>query len=93
VGESVLTAAGRDGGGAGRLPLEPPRSGGWWDRAARGRAARRGRTVAEIAARYGTPTYVYNADVIRRQYRALDAALAGTPHQICFAVKANGNLA
>jgi len=48
--------------------------------------------LPEIAARFGTPTYVYNADVIRAQYGALDAALAGTPHQICFAVKANGNL-
>ena len=48
--------------------------------------------LPEVVARFGTPTYVYNADVIRRQYRALDASLAGTPHQICFAVKANGNL-
>ena len=48
--------------------------------------------LPEVAAQYGTPTYVYNAEVIRRQYQALDAALAGTAHQICFAVKANGNL-
>lgn len=48
--------------------------------------------LPDVAGRYGTPTYVYNADVIRRQYGALDRALAGTSHQICFAVKANGNL-
>ena len=41
----------------------------------------------------GTPAYVYNADAIRRQYARLDAAFAGLPHRICFAVKANSNLA
>jgi diaminopimelate decarboxylase len=46
-----------------------------------------------IADAVGTPTYVYNADVIRRQYRVLDEALAGTPHRIAFAAKANANLA
>jgi len=35
---------------------------------------------------------VYNADVIRRQFRELDEALAAVPHRICFAVKANSNL-
>jgi len=47
----------------------------------------------QIAERIGTPTYVYNAEVIRRQYQALDAALATVPHRICYAVKANANLA
>ena len=51
-----------------------------------------GVSLPELAGRFATPPYVYNADVVRRQYRALDAALAGTPHHICFAVKANGNL-
>src|SRR5512134_3509415 len=49
--------------------------------------------LSEIADEVGTPTYVYNLDVIRARYRALDAALAAVPHRICFAVKANGNLA
>ena len=49
--------------------------------------------LSEIATEVGTPTYVYNAEVIRRQFQALDAALAPSPHRICFAVKANGNLA
>jgi diaminopimelate decarboxylase len=49
--------------------------------------------LTEIAERVGTPTYVYNAEVIRRQYRRLDQALAPMPHRICFAVKANSNLA
>jgi diaminopimelate decarboxylase len=46
-----------------------------------------------VAAGAGTPTYVYNAEVIRRQYRRLDEALRELPHRICFAVKANSNLA
>lgn len=49
--------------------------------------------VAAIAGGAGTPVYVYNAGVIRRQYRRLAAALAPVPHRICFAVKANSNLA
>ncbi len=45
--------------------------------------------IAEAA---GTPTYVYSAAVIRRQFRALDDALAPVPHRIAFAVKANSSL-
>lgn len=47
----------------------------------------------EVAERAGTPAFVYNAEAIRSRYRALDAALAPLPHRICFAVKANSNLA
>jgi diaminopimelate decarboxylase len=49
--------------------------------------------LSDIAERVGTPAYVYSADVIRRQFRSLDQALAPVPHRICFAVKANSNLA
>ncbi|MEO8633955.1 MAG: diaminopimelate decarboxylase [Gemmatimonadales bacterium] len=49
--------------------------------------------LTEIARAVGTPAYVYNAGVIRAQYRRLDEALAAVPHRICFAVKANSNLA
>ena len=52
-----------------------------------------GVSLVEIAAKAGTPAFVYNADAIRKQYRSLDAALAALPHRICFAVKANSNLA
>jgi diaminopimelate decarboxylase len=48
--------------------------------------------LTEIAERAGTPTYVYNLPVIRQRYAALDAALTGVPHRICFAIKANANL-
>ncbi|MEO8031511.1 MAG: diaminopimelate decarboxylase [Gemmatimonadota bacterium] len=46
-----------------------------------------------IAGRVGTPAYVYNAESIRTQFERLDKALAAVPHRICFAVKANSNLA
>ncbi len=49
--------------------------------------------LSAVADAVGTPAYVYNAAAIRRRYRALDAALAAVPHRICYAVKANGNLA
>jgi diaminopimelate decarboxylase len=49
--------------------------------------------LTEIAEATGTPVYVYNAEAIRRQYRRLDRALSAVPHQICYAVKANSNLA
>jgi diaminopimelate decarboxylase len=45
-----------------------------------------------IADRVGTPAYVYGANLIRAQYHALDDALQGLPHRICYSVKANGNL-
>ena len=49
--------------------------------------------LAAIAAEVGTPAYVYNAAGIRARYRALDEAMAGVPHRICYAVKANSTLA
>ncbi len=47
--------------------------------------------LADIAAEVGTPAYVYSADAIEAAYREFEAALA--PARICYAVKANGNLA
>lgn len=49
--------------------------------------------LRDIVERTGTPTYVYNAAVIRDRFAALDAAFGDQPHRICYAVKANGNLA
>ncbi|HTS76194.1 MAG TPA: diaminopimelate decarboxylase [Bryobacteraceae bacterium] len=49
--------------------------------------------LAEIASAAGTPCYVYSARSIRENFCAYDQALAGAPHTVCFAVKANGNLA
>ncbi|MGN2432612.1 diaminopimelate decarboxylase [Pseudomonas syringae] len=51
-----------------------------------------GVALSGIAERFGTPTYVYSRAHIEAQYRAYADALAGMPHLICFAVKANSNL-
>lgn len=48
--------------------------------------------VTKIAQQAGTPCYVYSAGAILTQYRAYDDALAGLPHRVCYAVKANSNL-
>jgi len=47
----------------------------------------------ELSARHGTPLYVYSARTIRENFRRLDRALEGLDHRICFAMKANSNLA
>jgi len=46
-----------------------------------------------LAGQAGTPAYVYSAETIRNNFRRLDAALAPLDHLICYAVKANSNLA
>lgn len=51
-----------------------------------------GVSLSAIAARFGTPTYVYSRAHIEAQYRAYADALAGMEHLVCFAVKANSNL-
>jgi diaminopimelate decarboxylase len=48
--------------------------------------------LEEIAARVGTPAYVYSSGSISGAYRRLDKALARQPHTICYALKANANL-
>ncbi len=62
-------------------------------RDATGHLAMGGIPLSVIAADVGTPTFVYDAEGIRARYRALDRAMDGVPHRICFAVKANSNLA
>ena len=52
-----------------------------------------GVALAEVAAQFGTPTYVYNADAILAKYHAYDDSFASIAHQVCFAVKANSNIA
>ncbi len=46
-----------------------------------------------LAERFGTPLYVYDRALIESRYRSLDAAFSGLRHRICYAVKANSNLA
>ncbi|KAF1068624.1 MAG: Diaminopimelate decarboxylase [Pseudomonas citronellolis] len=49
--------------------------------------------LSALAERFGTPTYVYSRAHIEQQYRSYTDALQGVPHLVCFAVKANSNLA
>jgi diaminopimelate decarboxylase len=49
--------------------------------------------LAAIATAEGTPFYAYSAATIRERYRALDAAFAGYPHALHYALKANSTLA
>lgn len=49
--------------------------------------------LEEIAAQAGTPCYVYSSNAILDRFRAYDRAFGAAPHKVCYAVKANGNLA
>jgi diaminopimelate decarboxylase len=49
--------------------------------------------LERVAAAFGTPCYVYSRAALESAYRAYDHALAGREHLICYAVKANSNLA
>jgi diaminopimelate decarboxylase len=49
--------------------------------------------LAEIARLYGTPTYVYSAGTMSDNYTRLASGLKGLDLQICYAMKANSNIA
>ena len=49
--------------------------------------------LADVAARAGTPCYVYSAGKVFENFRAYDQAFGDLPHTVCYSVKANGNLA
>lgn len=49
--------------------------------------------LVEIARRFGTPCYVYSRATLERHWHAFDQALSPWPHLVCYAVKANSNLA
>ena len=59
----------------------------------KGQLACEGVDLAELAAAHGTPLYVYSAGTIRDHCRRLYAAFAGIDALICYAIKANSNLA
>jgi diaminopimelate decarboxylase len=48
--------------------------------------------TAELAARFGTPLYIYDAAAIRAQIEKVKRAFSGLPFQPFYAMKANGNL-
>ncbi len=49
--------------------------------------------LSKIAAEVGTPVYVYSYNTLTRHFRVFDEAFSGIPRLICFAMKANSNLA
>jgi len=49
--------------------------------------------LADIAARFGTPCYLYSRAALESAYHAFESALAGRAHLVCYAMKANANLA
>jgi diaminopimelate decarboxylase len=50
-------------------------------------------SVTDLAERFGTPLYVYSRATLERHYLVFDQAFGQHPHEICYAVKANSNLA
>ncbi|MEM6912155.1 MAG: diaminopimelate decarboxylase [Verrucomicrobiota bacterium] len=49
--------------------------------------------LAALAQEHGTPLYVYSGETIQNNFRRLDQALAPLRHHVCYALKANSNLA
>lgn len=50
-------------------------------------------SVAQLARTHGTPLYIYSRATLERHWHAFDRAVADHPHLICYAVKANSNIA
>ena len=49
--------------------------------------------LSQIAEQFGTPCFVYSRAALEQHYRDYEEALTGCQHLICYAVKANSNLA
>ncbi len=52
-----------------------------------------GVAVEEIVSRYGSPCYIYSRATFERHWKAFNQAFGKHPHLICYAVKANSNIA
>ncbi len=52
-----------------------------------------GLSIDELADQYGTPLYIYSRSGLEQNWQAFHQALGNYPHLICYAVKANSNLA
>src|SRR5882672_11318000 len=52
-----------------------------------------GVSMESLVEKFGTPLYVYSQRTLTNHFQKLDAALAPLDHLICYAVKANSNLA
>ena len=51
------------------------------------------RALADIAREFSTPCYVYSKDALTQAFNNFSAGFADCRHLVCFAVKANPNLA
>jgi len=49
--------------------------------------------LRRIASEYGTPCFVYSRAALTQSWQSFDAAFAGHDHLVCYAIKANSNLA
>ena len=49
--------------------------------------------ITDIVKEHGSPCYIYSRATLERHWRAFDDALSAHEHLVCFAVKANSNLA
>ena len=49
--------------------------------------------VTALVKQHGTPLYVYSRATIERHWHAFDQAAGDRPHIVCYAVKANSNIA
>lgn len=50
-------------------------------------------SVQDIVYQHGSPCYIYSRATLERHWRAFDSAFGERPHLVCYAVKANSNLA
>jgi len=50
-------------------------------------------SVTQLAERFDTPLYLYSREALEAHYQAFDEAFGTHPHRVCYAVKANSNLA
>ena len=58
-----------------------------------GRLTLDGHALADLARQHGTPLYVYSRRAMQAAAHAYQQALAGRPHLVCYAMKANSSLA
>lgn len=49
--------------------------------------------IEDIVSQYGSPCFIYSRATFERHWNAFDQAFADHPHLICYAVKANSNIA
>ncbi len=66
---------------------------GWLSRNAQGELLAGDVSLLALAGEYGTPLYVYSRQAIEATWQRFAQALTGRDARICFAVKANSNLA